>query len=60
MNAALKPTNKDALPVKELEDLERFHQQMKDEAGAWQKLLENMDRMKTERNPSTETKKPTE
>jgi hypothetical protein len=33
---------------------------MKDEAEAWQKLLENLDKMKNRRTDKTEPKNPTE
>jgi hypothetical protein len=56
----LKTPKTDALRSKELENLERFHQKMKDEAEAWQKLLENLDKMKNRRTDKTEPKNPTE
>ncbi|MEO5585420.1 MAG: T9SS type A sorting domain-containing protein [Flavobacteriales bacterium] len=54
----MKTKRTDALRSKELDNLERFHQKMKDESQAWQKLLENMDRMKTNSTEPPETPKP--
>lgn len=57
---ALKNRKDDALRLKELENLELFHQRMKDEAEAWQKLLENMNKMKSARADIDQPQKPTE
>lgn len=55
--------DKDALEPDEIERLEQLRQRMKDESEAWQKLLENLGKMRTrhtENTDHTETKKPTE
>jgi len=46
------------LPPDELARLEQLHQKMKDEAEAWQNLLENLDKLKTRQTDHTETLKP--
>ncbi len=48
----------DPLPPEELARLEQLHQKMKDEAEAWQNLLENLRKMKTRPDESTETPNP--
>ncbi len=56
----LTPEN-DPLPPDELARLEQLHQKMKDEAEAWQNLLENLGKMKTDRKiDNTGTSKTTE
>jgi hypothetical protein len=49
---------KDALPLDGLARLEQLHRKTKDEAEAWQKLLENMDKLKAKQADRTETPKP--
>ncbi|MEO7082151.1 MAG: hypothetical protein ABIY71_11510 [Flavobacteriales bacterium] len=56
----MKNRKDDALRLKELENLELFHQRMKAEAEAWQKLLENMNKMKSARADIDQPQKPTE
>jgi len=55
----LETTKKDPLPPDELERLEQFHQEMKDETEAWQKLLENLDKLKSKRTENHQPPKPT-
>ncbi|MBK9421917.1 MAG: hypothetical protein IPN44_12825 [Flavobacteriales bacterium] len=50
----MKTPKKNAAGPEELDDLERFHERMKDEAQAWRNLLGNMDRLKTDRNPGAQ------
>ena len=57
---ALKNRKDDALRLKELENLELFHQRMKDEAEAWHKLLENMNKMKAARTHNDQPQKTSE
>jgi ribonuclease D len=59
INPALETTKKDPLPPDELERLEQFHQEMKDETEAWQKLLENLDKLKSKRTENHQPPKPT-
>lgn len=46
------------LPPDDLERLEQLHQKMKDEAEAWQKLLENLGKLRSKSTENTEPKKP--
>ena len=44
----------------EMEDLERFHERIKEEAQAWRNLLGNMDRLKADRDQGTQPPSPPE
>ncbi len=51
----IKP-EKDAPPQDEIDRLEQLRQRTKDQAEAWQNLLENLGRMRTKDTDNTETK----
>ncbi|MGB3868489.1 MAG: hypothetical protein WBG34_12045 [Flavobacteriales bacterium] len=48
--------DKKAIPEDELERLEQLHLKMKDEAEAWQNLLDGLRKMRTRHTDEPETK----
>ena len=49
---------KESPPPDEIDRLEQLRQQTKDEAEAWQNLLENLRKMRTKHTDNAENQKP--